>query len=88
MNEGNKPQQQDETQIIAERRAKLKALREKGIAFPNQFLRDSFASVLHEKYEDRDRDSMDLNPVVVNGKGGQLLGERCGAVPAQGHGDR
>ena len=65
----------DENQIIAERRAKLKALRDKGVAFPNRFLRDSLAGDLHELYEERDRDSMDLNPVVVK-VGGRLMLKR------------
>jgi len=67
------PPQPDDNQIIAERRAKLKALREKGIAFPNKFLRSDFAADLLEKHEDRDRDSLDLNPVVVNVAGRMML---------------
>jgi lysyl-tRNA synthetase class 2 len=63
----------DENQIIAERRAKLDALRAKGIAFPNQFQRDDLAADLIEKYEDRDRDSLDLNPVVVKVAGRMML---------------
>src|SRR3972149_7829697 len=65
MDDKNAPPQPDDNQIIAERRAKLKALREKGIAFPNKFLRTDFAAELLEKHEDRDRDALDLNPVVV-----------------------
>ena len=63
----------DENQIIAERRAKLHAIRAKGIAFPNQFQRDDLAADLLEKYEDRDRDSLDLNPVVVKVAGRMML---------------
>jgi lysyl-tRNA synthetase class 2 len=63
----------DENQIIAERRAKLKALREKGAAFPNNFIRDRLAGVLQEEFEDRDRDSLDLNPVVVKVGGRMML---------------
>ena len=65
MSEENKPLEQDESQIVAERRAKLKALREKGNAYPNGFLRADLAGDLHEKHEARDRDSLDLDPVVV-----------------------
>lgn len=65
--------QLDDNQIIAERRAKLKALREKGIAYPNKFLRGDLAGDLHEKYEDRERDSLDLNPVVVKVGGRMIL---------------
>ena len=34
----------DENQIIAERRAKLADLRAKGLAYPNDFRRDSLAA--------------------------------------------
>ena len=67
------PPELDENQIIAERRAKLQALRAKGIAFPNQFQRDNLAGDLLEDYEDRDRDSLDLNPVVVKVAGRMML---------------
>ena len=63
----------DENQIIAERRAKLKAWREKTIAFPNKFMRAHIAAELHEKYEDLDRDTMDLNPVVVKVAGRMMF---------------
>ena len=63
----------DENQIIAERRVKLQALRAKGIAFPNQFQRDNLAGDLIEKYEDSDRDWLDINPVVVKVAGRMML---------------
>jgi lysyl-tRNA synthetase class 2 len=63
----------DENQIIAERRAKLQALRAKGIAYPNQFQRDHIAGDLIEKYEERDRDWLDMNPVVVKVAGRMML---------------
>ena len=72
MEEQNKPAQ-DDNQIIAERRAKLRALRENGIAFPNRFGRDNFAADLLEKFEDSDRDWLDLNPVVVKVAGRMML---------------
>ena len=63
----------DENQIIAERRAKLKALRGKGPAFPNRFRREHVAGDLHEKYADCDLDSLDLNPVEVKIAGRVML---------------
>jgi len=63
----------DENQIIAERRAKLRALREKGIAFPNKFQRDNYAADLLEKYDDSERDWLDINPVVVKVAGRIML---------------
>jgi len=41
---------QDENRIIAERRGKLAALRERGNAFPNDFRRDTFAGDLHSAH--------------------------------------
>ena len=38
---------QDENRLIAERRAKLAALRERGVAFPNDFRRRHLAGDLH-----------------------------------------
>jgi len=67
------PPPADENQIIAERRAKLKALREKGNAFPNKFVREDFAGDLIEKHEAKERDSLDLNPVVVKVAGRMML---------------
>ena len=40
----------DENQIVAERRAKLGALRAQGQAFPNDFRRDTLAADLHARY--------------------------------------
>jgi len=73
MDEKNTPPQPDDNPIIAERRAKLKALREKGLAFPNKYMRNELAADLLEKYEDRDRDSLDLNPVAVKVGGRMML---------------
>ena len=43
---------------IAQRRAKLKALRERGNAFPNDFRRDALASDLHHQYSEEDGDAL------------------------------
>ncbi len=44
----------DENHLIAERRAKLTALREQGVAFPNDFRRENYAGDLLEEYADKD----------------------------------
>ena len=44
------PEPQDENQLIAQRRAKLAGLREKGFAFPTDFRRNVVASELHATY--------------------------------------
>ena len=49
MSEQTQPQQ-DENKIIAERRAKLTALRQTGVAFPNDFERTHLAGELHSAH--------------------------------------
>jgi lysyl-tRNA synthetase, class II len=44
----------DENQLIAERRSKLNAIREQGIAFPNDFRRGHYAGDLQEEFADKD----------------------------------
>jgi lysyl-tRNA synthetase class 2 len=44
----------DENKLIAERREKLKTLREQGIAFPNDFKVDAFAGDLQAEFADKD----------------------------------
>ncbi|MCC7248221.1 MAG: lysine--tRNA ligase [Lysobacter sp.] len=45
----------DENTLIAERRAKLSALRGQGVAYPNDFKRGDYARDLQDEYEDADR---------------------------------
>ena len=45
----------DENHLIAERRAKLAALREQGIAFPNDFRRADYAGDLQAQYADAEQ---------------------------------
>jgi peptide chain release factor 2 len=45
----------DENKLIAERRAKLAALRERGNAFPNDFRRTATAGALQRDYADHDK---------------------------------
>src|SRR5688572_16626815 len=70
----------DENRLIAERRAKLKAMRDQGFAYPNNFWRTDLAGELVEKYEDTDRDSMDLNPVAVKIAGRLMLRRPMGKI--------
>ncbi|GAB1258185.1 lysine--tRNA ligase [Aurantivibrio plasticivorans] len=58
-------EQQDENKLIAERREKLAALREKGNAFPNAFRRDDYASKLQDAFGDHSKEELEhLNQVV------------------------
>ncbi len=53
------PIPQDENQIIAERREKLAKLREKGIAFPNDFSREDEAAALHAAHADKTKEELE-----------------------------
>ena len=45
----------DENHLVAERRAKLAALRAQGVAFPNDFKRVDYAGDLQAEYADAER---------------------------------
>jgi len=65
--------QQDSNQIIAERRAKLKAIREKGIAFPNDFERKHLAGDLHGTFDAKTHDELEAAQVQVAVAGRMML---------------
>ena len=75
---------QDENQIIAERRAKLAALREKGQAFPNDFRRDALAGDLPARYDGEANETLEATPIPVNVAGRMMLkrvmGKACFAT--------
>lgn len=57
--EGNiKIEQLDENEQIVQRKLKLTALREKGIAYPNDFVRDTLAHDIHSQHELLDHDAL------------------------------
>ncbi|HKC44152.1 MAG TPA: lysine--tRNA ligase [Burkholderiales bacterium] len=60
----------DESQVIAERRAKLHELRANGIAFPNDFRREHLAADLHRAYGEAAKEALERQPtrVVVGGR--------------------
>ncbi len=64
---------QDENQIITERRAKLNAIREKGIAFPNDFERKHLAADLHAEFGDKSHDELEAAQVHVAVAGRMML---------------
>ena len=77
-NDGNNtPAQpeQDENKLIAQRREKLTALREQGVAFPNDFRRNVVAGELHAEYGDMD--GAELETRTVRAKvAGRLMSRR------------
>jgi lysyl-tRNA synthetase class 2 len=59
---------QDEGKLIAERRGKLKALRELGNAYPNDFRRNATADELHQTFAEHDDETLreeEINVAVV-----------------------
>lgn len=73
MSEHFNPPLQDENHVIAERREKLKAIREKGIAFPNDFKPEHFAAPLHAQFGEQENETLDTQAVVVKVAGRMML---------------
>ena len=75
---------QDENQIIAERREKLKKLREQGNAFPNDFSRNDMAADLHARHDETDKDELEGAKITVSVAGRMMLkrvmGKACFAT--------
>ncbi|AKM40591.1 lysyl-tRNA synthetase [Burkholderia contaminans FFH2055] len=63
----------DENQIISERREKLRALREQGVAYPNDFRPEHHAADLQAKFADSDKAALEANPVEVSVAGRMML---------------
>jgi lysyl-tRNA synthetase, class II len=72
---GASPEPVDENRLIAERRAKLSALRQRGQAYPNEFRRDALAAELHSAYAECDAAWLEANPVQVR-VGGRMMFKR------------
>ncbi len=64
---------QGQNQIIAERRAKLAALRNEGVAFPNDFERKNLSADLHGAYGDMGHDELEQAHVGVAVAGRMML---------------
>jgi len=80
----------DANLLIAERRAKLAKLRERGPAFPNDFVRTHHAGDLHAQYGALDRDALAAAHVEVKLAGRmmlkRLMGKASFATVADGSG--
>jgi len=74
----------DENQILAERRAKLAALRANGQAYPNDFRRDALAADLHVRYDGKTNEELEAQAVAVAVAGRMMLkrvmGKACFAT--------
>ncbi|MDP3639477.1 MAG: amino acid--tRNA ligase-related protein, partial [Azonexus sp.] len=67
------PVQQDENQLIAERRAKLAEWRKTGKAFPNDFQRENTAAKILEGYGEKTTEELAELPVEVKVAGRMML---------------
>ena len=76
--------QDDENELIKQRRAELKALREKGIAYPNDFRRDALAAALHSKYDALDNEALEAEGMRVR-VAGRLMSRRVMGKAAFAH---
>jgi lysyl-tRNA synthetase class 2 len=65
----------DENKLIAQRRAKLQALREQGNAFPTDFRRNVMAGELHAEYDDKNNDFLETQPRWVK-VAGRMMAKR------------
>ena len=65
----------DENRLIAERRAKLTALRKAGRVFPNDFRRDALAGEIHTGFGERTGEWLEANPTRVR-VGGRMMFKR------------
>jgi lysyl-tRNA synthetase class 2 len=66
-------QQQDTNQIIEERRAKLRALRANGVAFPNDFERTHLAGDLQQACAGKENAELEASPTHVAVAGRMML---------------
>ena len=64
---------QDENQIMAERRQKLALMRQAGVAFPNDFVRDDFSADLHSRYDGLDKPQLEAEAITVSVAGRMML---------------
>ena len=80
MEETNKTPEQDTNRIIEERRAKLKALREKGIAFPNDFVREHYAGDVVAKHTTTEGSVLEKEAETVTVAGRIMLKRVMGKI--------
>jgi lysyl-tRNA synthetase class 2 len=64
---------QDENHVIAERREKLKTIREQGVAFPNDFNRTHLASDLHAEHNQKTGEDLEPQQIRVAVAGRMML---------------
>ncbi|MDD2815081.1 MAG: lysine--tRNA ligase [Thiotrichaceae bacterium] len=65
----------DENEQVAQRKAKLTELREKGNAFPNNFRRNCLAETLHKEYSHQDNETLEIRNIRAK-LGGRMMTRR------------
>ncbi len=65
----------DDNSLITQRRDKLSALRESGIAFPNDFVPTHQAATLHAEHDGSDKEEFDAREIAVS-MAGRLMSRR------------
>jgi len=73
MSEQENQPPQDTSQILAERKQKLAALREKGNAYPNDFQREHLAAALHAEYDALTNEQLEAQRIDVAVAGRMML---------------
>ncbi|MEX1032063.1 MAG: lysine--tRNA ligase [Cellvibrionaceae bacterium] len=73
--EKDQGQQPDDNKLIAERREKLAAIREKGNAFPNAFRREDYAKPLQDRFGDHSKEELEHLKQVVS-VAGRIMAKR------------
>jgi lysyl-tRNA synthetase class 2 len=63
--EENHETEVDTHELLLQRRTKLKKWRAEGVAYPNDFRRDTLANVLHENYSTQNESELEANPITV-----------------------
>ncbi len=66
---------EDENKLIAQRREKLKGLRESGNAFPNDFRRENYAADIYREYNGKSREQLEQMQITVT-VAGRMMAKR------------
>jgi len=66
---------EDDNKLIATRRLKLDAIKQEGIAYPNDFRRAHFAEDLHAEHGEKEKEALETEAVRVS-LAGRLVGKR------------
>lgn len=73
MSEQKQAAELDVNEQIAQRKAKLAALREQGVAFPNDFRRDAVAADLHKAYDQFEKAELETKQIRVKVAGRMMM---------------